>query len=193
MRLCFRYFALNPVYMALILSVEDKSPSWGDNCFIAPNCTIVGDVIMGDGCSVWFNAVIRGDVNSIRIGDRVNVQDGAVIHATYQKTQAIIGNDVSIGHNAIVHGCTVHDHVLVGMGAIVMDNAVVHSNTIVAAGAVVLEGTVCEGGSIWAGVPAKKVKDLPAELLAGEIHRIAQNYGRYSRWFDAVNEAGASR
>jgi carbonic anhydrase/acetyltransferase-like protein (isoleucine patch superfamily) len=176
--------------MALILPVEDKQPSWGDNCFIAPNATIVGDVVMGEGCSVWFNAVIRGDVNSIRIGDRVNVQDGAVIHATYQKTKAIIGNDVSIGHNAIVHGCTVHDHVLVGMGAIVMDNAVVHSNTIIAAGAVVLEGTVCLGGSIYAGVPAKKVKELPAELLSGEIHRIAQNYGRYSRWFDAVNEAG---
>jgi carbonic anhydrase/acetyltransferase-like protein (isoleucine patch superfamily) len=178
--------------MALILPVEDKHPHWGTDCFIAPNATIVGDVIMGDGCSVWFNAVIRGDVNSIRIGNRVNVQDGAVIHATYQKTQAIIGNDVSIGHNAIVHGCTVHDHVLVGMGAIVMDNAVIHSNTIIAAGAVVLEGTECEGGSIWAGVPAKKVKDLPEELLSGEIHRIAQNYSRYSRWFDAVNEAGGN-
>ncbi|RYZ24334.1 MAG: gamma carbonic anhydrase family protein [Chitinophagaceae bacterium] len=176
--------------MALILPVEDKSPSWGPNCFIAPNCTIVGDVYLGEGCSVWFNAVIRGDVNSIRLGDRVNVQDGAVIHATYQKTKAIIGNDVSIGHNAIVHGCTVHDHVLIGMGAIVMDNAVVHSNTIIAAGAVVLEGTVCEGGSIYAGVPAKKVKALPEELRSGEIHRIAQNYGRYARWFDAVNEAG---
>jgi carbonic anhydrase/acetyltransferase-like protein (isoleucine patch superfamily) len=175
--------------MALILPVENAFPSWGPNCFIAPNATIVGDVIMGEGCSVWFNAVIRGDVNSIRLGDRVNVQDGAVLHATFKKTKTVVGNDVSIGHNAIVHGCTVHDHVLIGMGAIVMDNAVVHSNTIIAAGAVVLEGTECLGGSIYAGVPAKKVKELPAELLAGEIHRIAQNYSRYSRWFDAVNEA----
>jgi len=175
--------------MALILPVEDKQPSWGADCFIAPNATIVGDVVMGDRCSVWFNAVLRGDVNSIRLGEQVNVQDGAVVHATYQKTKAIIGNYVSIGHNAIVHGCTVHDNVLIGMGAIVMDNVVVHANTIIAAGAVVLEGTVCEGGSIYAGVPARKVKSLPPELLEGEIHRIANNYTRYSRWFDAVNEA----
>jgi len=176
--------------MALILPVEDKSPQWGNNCFIAPNATIVGDVIMGDDCSIWFNAVVRGDVNSIRIGNRVNIQDGAVIHCTYQKTKAIIGNSVSIGHNAIVHGCTVHDHVLIGMGAIVMDNAVVHSNTIIAAGAVVLEGTVCEGGAIYAGVPAKKVKDISPEKIEGEIDRIANNYLGYSRWFDAVNESG---
>jgi carbonic anhydrase/acetyltransferase-like protein (isoleucine patch superfamily) len=127
--------------MALILPVEEKWPMWGNNCFVAPNCTIVGDVVMGDDCSIWFNAVIRGDVNSIRMGNKVNVQDGAVIHCTYQRTQAIIGNNVSIGHNAIVHGCTIHDNVLVGMGAIIMDNAIVHSNTIIAAGAVVLEGT----------------------------------------------------
>ncbi|RYE01706.1 MAG: gamma carbonic anhydrase family protein [Sphingobacteriales bacterium] len=177
--------------MALILPVEDKHPAWGNDCFIAPNATIVGDVLMGDECSVWFNAVVRGDVNSIRLGNRVNVQDGAVIHATYEKTKAIIGNSVSIGHNAIVHGCTVHDHVLIGMGAIVMDNAVVHSHTIIAAGAVVLEGTVCEGNSIYAGVPAKKVKALPEGLLEGEIHRIANNYLRYSAWFTAVNEAGS--
>ncbi|RYY95798.1 MAG: gamma carbonic anhydrase family protein [Chitinophagaceae bacterium] len=176
--------------MALILPVEDKHPSWGNDCFIAPNATIVGDVIMGDGCSVWFNAVLRGDVNSIRMGNGVNVQDGAVIHCTYQKTTTVIGNGVSIGHNAIVHGCTVHDGVLIGMGAIVMDRAVVHSGTIIAAGAVVLEGTVCEGGSIYAGVPARKVKEVSPELLTGEIQRIAQNYLGYARWFDAVNEAG---
>ncbi|GAA4322159.1 gamma carbonic anhydrase family protein [Flaviaesturariibacter amylovorans] len=179
--------------MALILPVEDKSPSWGKDCFIAPNATIVGDVLMGDGCSVWFNAVVRGDVNSIRMGNGVNVQDGAVIHCTYKKTTTTIGNQVSIGHNAIVHGCTVHDDVLIGMGAIVMDGAVVHSGTIIAAGAVVLEGTVCEGGAIYAGVPAKKVKAVSPELLSGEIHRIAGNYSGYARWFDAVNEAGTGR
>src|SRR5215203_161880 len=147
--------------MALILPVEGVSPKWGDNCFIAPNCTIVGDVEIGSECSVWFNAVVRGDVNSIRLGNKVNVQDGAVIHCTFKRTKAIIGNNVSIGHNAIVHGCTVHDNVLIGMGAIIMDGAVVDRNTIVAAGAVVLEGTVCETGSIYAGVPAKKIKDIP--------------------------------
>lgn len=178
--------------MALILPVEDKNPQWGEDCFIAPNATIVGDVVMGNQCSVWFNAVVRGDVNSIRMGHKVNVQDGAVIHATYQKTKAIIGNNVSIGHNAIVHGCTLHDNVLVGMGSIVMDNAIVHSNTIIAAGAVVLEGTICEGGSIYAGVPAKKVKTISLDKVEGEINRIANNYIRYSKWFDSVNEASQS-
>ena len=176
--------------MALILPVEEKRPVWGNNCFVAPNCTIVGDVVMGDDCSVWFNAVIRGDVNSIRMGNKVNVQDGAVIHCTYQRTQAIIGNSVSIGHNDIAHGCTIHDNVLVGMGAIIMDNAIVHSNTIIAAGAVVLEGTVCEAGSIYAGVPAKKVKEIAQEKIEGEINRIANNYLGYSKWFDGVNAAG---
>ncbi len=176
--------------MALILPVEDKMPQWGEACFIAPNATIVGDVEMGNECSVWFNAVVRGDVNSIRMGNKVNVQDGAVIHCTYKRTQAIIGNNVSIGHNAIVHGCTVHDNVLIGMGSIVMDNAVVHSNTIIAAGAVVLEGTVCEGGAVYAGVPAKKVKAISPEKVEGEINRIANNYVDYARWFEAVNEAG---
>jgi carbonic anhydrase/acetyltransferase-like protein (isoleucine patch superfamily) len=169
--------------MALILPVEDKLPSFGNNCFLAPNATIVGDVVMGDDCSVWFNAVVRGDVNSIRIGNKVNIQDGAVLHATYQKTKTIIGNNVSIGHNAIVHGCNIHDDVLIGMGAIVMDNAVVHSNTIIAAGAVVLEGTIVEAGSIYAGVPAKKVKDISEELIKGEIQRIANNYLHYAGWF----------
>lgn len=175
--------------MALILPVENNFPKWGEACFIAPNCTIVGDVEMGSECSVWFNAVIRGDVNAIRIGNKVNVQDGAVIHCTYQKTKAVIGNNVSIGHNAIVHGCAINDNVLIGMGAIVMDNAVVHSNTIIAAGAVVLEGTICEGGSIYAGVPAKKVKEISEEKVKGEINRIANNYVGYAKWFDAVNLA----
>jgi carbonic anhydrase/acetyltransferase-like protein (isoleucine patch superfamily) len=173
--------------MALILPVEDVFPKWGENCFIAPNATIVGDVVMGSDCSVWFNAVLRGDVNSIRIGDKVNIQDGAVIHCTFKRSETVIGNNVSIGHNAIVHGCTVHDNVLIGMGAIVMDKAVVHSNTIIAAGAVVLEGTVCEAGSVYAGVPAKKVKDIEKDKIEGEINRIANNYLRYSQWFSKVN------
>jgi carbonic anhydrase/acetyltransferase-like protein (isoleucine patch superfamily) len=178
--------------MALILPVDGKLPEFGSNCFLAPNATIVGDVVMGNDCSVWFNAVIRGDVNSIRMGNKVNVQDGAVIHCTYQKTQAIIGNNVSIGHNALVHGCTLHDEVLIGMGAIVMDNAVVHSHTIIAAGAVVLEGTICEPGSIYAGVPAKKVKTIDEAKISGEIHRIANNYVRYADWFrDAVPPTGS--
>lgn len=155
----------------------------GPNCFIAPNATIVGDVVMGKDCSVWFNAVVRGDVNSIRMGDKVNIQDGAVIHATYQKTKTLIGNNVSVGHNAIVHGCTVEDNVLIGMGAIVMDNAHIGSNTIIAAGAVVLEGTHVEAGCIYAGVPAKKVKTISQELIHGEIDRIANNYIMYADWF----------
>ena len=181
--------------MSLILPVKGILPTMGANCFIAPNATIVGDVIMGDDCSVWFNAVIRGDVNSIRIGNKVNVQDGAVIHCTYEKTKAIIGNNVSIGHNALVHGCVIYDNVLIGMGAIVMDNVEVGSNSIVAAGAVVLENTVIESGSIYAGVPAKKVKDISQELINGEINRIANNYLMYSGWFvnpiPAYGQAGS--
>jgi carbonic anhydrase/acetyltransferase-like protein (isoleucine patch superfamily) len=169
--------------MPVILPVEDKFPSFGNNTFIAPNATIVGDVVAGDDCSFWFNTVIRGDVNFIRIGNKVNVQDGACIHCTFQRYGTTIGNNVSIGHNAIVHGCTLHDNVLVGMGAIVMDNSIVHSNTIIAAGAVVLENTVCEPGSIYAGVPAKKVKDISKDLISGEINRIANNYVRYADWF----------
>lgn len=169
--------------MALILPVEDKFPKMGNNCFIAPNATIVGDVTMGDDCSAWFNTVIRGDVNFITMGNKVNVQDGACIHCTYQKCGTTIGNNVSIGHNAIVHGCTIHDNVLIGMGAIVMDNAVINSDTIIAAGAVVLENTICEGGSIYAGVPAKKVKAISSELINGEIRRIANNYIKYAGWF----------
>lgn len=169
--------------MPVILPVLGKSPQMGADCFIAPNATIVGDVVMGNECSVWFNAVIRGDVNHIHMGNKVNVQDGAVIHCTYQKNPTKIGNNVSIGHNAIVHGCTVHDNVLIGMGAIVMDRCEVHSNSIIAAGAVLLEGTVVEAGSIYAGVPAKKVKDISQELISGEIDRIANNYTMYASWF----------
>jgi carbonic anhydrase/acetyltransferase-like protein (isoleucine patch superfamily) len=173
--------------MATILPVEGVFPQMGNNVFVAPNATIVGDVVMGDDCSVWFNTVIRGDVNSIRIGNKVNIQDGAVIHCTYQKTKTIIGNNVSIGHNAIVHGCTLHDNVLVGMGAIIMDHAEVGSNSIIAAGAVVLEGTKVETGSIYAGVPAQKIKEIPRELISGQIDRIANNYVRYAGWFQDVN------
>jgi len=169
--------------MSFILPVKGILPTMGNNCFVAPNATIVGDVVMGDDCSVWFNAVIRGDVNSIRMGNKVNVQDGAVIHCTYQKTKTIIGNNVSIGHNAIVHGCSIDDNVLVGMGAIVMDNVKIGSNVIIAAGAVVLEGTIIEPGCIFGGVPAKKIKEISQELISGEIDRIANNYLMYSGWF----------
>jgi carbonic anhydrase/acetyltransferase-like protein (isoleucine patch superfamily) len=172
--------------MAYIFPVKDVTPEFGNDCFIAPNATIVGDVKMGNQCSVWFNAVIRGDVNSIRMGNKVNVQDGAVIHCTYQKTKTEIGDNVSIGHNAIVHGCKIAANVLIGMGAIVMDNVEIGSNCIVAAGAVVLENTVIEPGSIYAGVPAKKVKDINEELIHGEINRIAENYIMYSSWFKDI-------
>jgi carbonic anhydrase/acetyltransferase-like protein (isoleucine patch superfamily) len=173
--------------MATILPVEGVSPKFGKNCFVAPNATVVGDVVMGDECSVWFNTVIRGDVNSITIGNKVNIQDGAVIHCTYQKAKTVIGNNVSIGHNAIVHGCILHDSVLVGMGAIIMDSAEVGSNSIIAAGAVVLEGTMIEAGSIYAGIPAKKVKDISEELISGQIERIANNYIHYASWFKEAN------
>ena len=175
--------------MALILPVEENKPTWGKDCFIAPNATIVGDVIMGDACSVWFNAVIRGDVNSITIGNKVNVQDGAVIHCTYQKNPTNIGSNVSIGHNAIVHGCTIHDNVLIGMGSILMDRCDIRSNSIIAAGSVVLEGTLVEEGSIYAGVPARKVKDISKEMIHDEIERIANNYVKYSSWFSQFNAA----
>ena len=173
--------------MAIILPVEGKSPRFGKNCFLAPNATVVGDVEMGDECSIWFNAVVRGDVNSIHIGNKVNVQDGVVIHATYQKTKVHIGNDVSIGHNAIVHGCTIEDSVLIGMGAIVMDNVVVGTHSIVAAGAVVLEGTRIESGTIYGGTPARKIKDIPSDLVAGQIERIANHYCIYAGWFKESN------
>lgn len=169
--------------MPVILPVKGISPEIPASCFVAPNATIVGDVQMGQDCSVWFNAVVRGDVNSIRMGNKVNVQDGACIHCTYEKTKTIIGNNVSIGHNAIVHGCTVEDNVLIGMGAIVMDRVKIGRNSIIAAGAVVLEDTEVPPGSIFAGVPAKKVKDISQDLLKGEVERIANNYLMYSSWF----------
>ena len=168
--------------MPVILPVEDKQPKWGENCFIAPNATIVGDVTMGANCSVWFNAVIRGDVNRITIGQDTNIQDGAVIHATYLKASTTIGNRVSIGHNAIVHGCILKDHILVGMGAIVMDNAIVEEYCIIAAGAVVLENTHCESGFIYGGTPAKKLKPITEEQRA-LLDRLPDNYIMYSDWF----------
>ena len=169
--------------MALIKPVNGVHPKIGDKCYLAENATVVGDVVMGDECSIWFNAVVRGDVHYIRMGNRVNVQDGAVIHCTYKKAATNIGNNVSIGHNALVHGCTVKDNVLIGMGAIVMDGVVIEENSIIAAGAVVLENTHIESGSIYAGVPAKKVKTLDAEQTAILIKGIAENYVMYSGWF----------
>ncbi|NQX41916.1 Carbonic anhydrase or acetyltransferase, isoleucine patch superfamily [Pedobacter steynii] len=168
--------------MPVILPVKDKHPIWDENCFIAQNATIVGDVVMGKNCSVWFNAVIRGDVNSITIGDDSNIQDGAVIHATYLKAATVIGNRVSVGHNAIVHGCILKDHILVGMGAIIMDNAVVESYCIIAAGAVVLENTQCESGYIYAGTPAKKIKPITEEQRA-LLNKLPDNYIMYADWF----------
>lgn len=175
--------------MPVIIPCLGKTPQIGNECFIAPTATVIGDVIMGDQCSVWFNAVVRGDVNYIRIGNKVNIQDGAIIHCTYEKNPTVIGDNVSIGHNAIVHGCIVRDDVLIGMGAIVMDRCDIKSNSIIAAGAVVLEGTVVESGCIYAGVPAKKVKDLSKDNLHSEITRIANNYTKYAGWFSEINAA----
>lgn len=167
----------------IIKAVNGKSPTVPEDCYVAENATIVGDVTFGTSCSVWFNAVIRGDVNKITIGNKVNIQDGAIIHCTYQKHATVIGNNVSIGHNAIVHGCDIHDNVLIGMGAIVMDNCVVESNSIIAAGAVLTQNTVVPSGTIYAGVPAKWVKNIDASNFAGEIERISKNYVMYSSWF----------
>lgn len=167
----------------IIKTVRGKDPQIGEDCFIAENATIVGEVTLGARCSVWFNAVIRGDVHYIHIGEEVNIQDGAVIHCTYQKAPTTIGNRVSIGHNAIVHGCTLQDDVLIGMGSIVMDGCVVESGSIVGAGAVVTQGTRVEAGSVYAGIPARKVKDMSPELTKGELERIAKNYLMYSSWF----------
>jgi carbonic anhydrase/acetyltransferase-like protein (isoleucine patch superfamily) len=169
--------------MALIKTVKGIKPTFGNKCFLADNATITGDVVMGDNCSVWFNAVVRGDVHAIRIGSNVNIQDGVVIHCTYQKAPVSIGNNVSIAHNAIVHGCTIHDNVLVGMGAILMDHVVVESNSIIAAGALVSKGTIIETGSVYAGVPAKKIKSVDVALLEGEINRIAESYNMYASWY----------
>lgn len=167
--------------MALIKSVRGFSPQYGDNCFLAENATLVGNIVAGHNCSFWFNCVVRGDVSAIRMGDQVNVQDGAVVHATYQRSETIIGNNVSIAHNAIVHGCTIEDNVLIGMGAIVMDGAIIKSGAIIGAGAVVLQNTVVDSGTIWAGNPAKLLKE--AKDLTSEITRIASAYPKYASWF----------
>ncbi len=171
---------MNPI----IYPIKGKMPKIGKNTFIAPNATIVGDVEMGTDCSVWFNAVVRGDVHFIKIGNNVNIQDGAIIHCTYQKCPVTIGNNVAIAHNAIVHGCTIHDNVLVGMGAIVMDGVVVNSNSIIAAGALVTQGTIVESGTVYAGSPAKKLKAVDKALLEGQINRITRNYTLYASWHD---------
>lgn len=172
----------------IIKTIRGKTPEIGKDCYIAENATIVGEVTMGDKCSIWFNAVLRGDVHFIKMGNKVNVQDGAIVHCTYKKSPTTIGNNVSIGHNAIVHGCTLKDNVLVGMGSIIMDNCVVESNSIIAAGAVVTKGTHVPEGTIFAGMPAKKIKDVSPELSAGEIDRIANNYVKYSGWFKEERE-----
>jgi carbonic anhydrase/acetyltransferase-like protein (isoleucine patch superfamily) len=173
--------------MPLILPVKGVSPKLGKDCFIAENSTIVGDVTMGDNCSIWFNAVVRGDVNYIRIGSNTNIQDGAVIHCTYQKAATDIGSFVSIGHNALVHGCILKNNVLVGMGAIVMDHAVVEEFTIIAAGAIVLENTICESGFLYAGVPAKKIKPLTQEQME-MLKKLPDNYVMYAGWFTPSSE-----
>lgn len=173
--------------MALILPVLEKYPAWGYDCFIAENATLVGDIILGDQCSVWFNTVIRGDVNYIRIGNNSNIQDGAIIHCTYQKAATIIGNDVSIGHRALVHGCTLQDHVLMGMGAIIMDHAVVEEYCIIAAGAIVLENTICESGYLYAGIPARKIKPI-TDAQRQLLNRLPNNYIMYSKWFTDPQE-----
>jgi carbonic anhydrase/acetyltransferase-like protein (isoleucine patch superfamily) len=167
----------------ILKTVRGKTPTYGNACFFAETAVIIGDVMLGDECSVWYHAVIRGDVHHIRIGNRVNIQDGAVIHATFERSPTTIGNRVSIGHNALVHGCTIHDNVLIGMGAIVMDDCIIESNSIIAAGAVVTQGTHVPSGTIYGGVPAKKLKDTPSTLIEGEIERIADNYVKYANWF----------
>ncbi|HQN93687.1 MAG TPA: gamma carbonic anhydrase family protein [Prolixibacteraceae bacterium] len=169
--------------MAIIKSLNGKTPIIGNNCFIAENAAIVGDVTLGDDCSIWFSAVLRGDVHYIKVGNNVNIQDGAIIHCTYQKSPTNIGNNVSIAHGAIIHGCTIHDYVLIGMNAVVLDDAVIESNSIVAAGAVVTKGTVVSSGTVWAGSPAKKIKDISPDLLKGEVERIANSYAMYASWY----------
>ncbi|MDQ1097433.1 MULTISPECIES: gamma carbonic anhydrase family protein [Chryseobacterium] len=169
--------------MAIIRELLGKTPQIGEDTFLAETATVIGDVTMGKECSIWYNAVIRGDVNYIRMGDKVNVQDNAMLHCTYEKHPLKIGNNVSIGHNAIVHGCTIQDNVLIGMGAIVMDECLVEENSIVGAGSVVTQGTHIKSGEVWGGVPARKIKDLSAALLEGEVNRIADNYVLYSSWY----------
>jgi gamma-carbonic anhydrase len=169
--------------MALIKTLNGKTPSIGKDCFLAENATIIGEVELGDNCSVWYNAVIRGDVHFIKIGNNTNIQDNAVVHATYQKSPTRIGSHVTIAHGAIVHGCTLHDNVLVGMNAVVLDDAIVEKNSIIAAGSVVTKGTVVKSGSVYAGIPAKKIKNISQELLDNEITRIAESYQLYAGWY----------
>ena len=169
--------------MALIKELLGKTPKIGENTFLAETATVIGDVTMGRDCSIWYNAVIRGDVHFIKMGDKVNVQDNAMLHCTFEKFPLTIGNNVSIGHNAIVHGCTINDNVLIGMGAIVMDDCLVESNSIVGAGSVVTQGTHIKSGEVWGGIPARKIKDISSELLEGEVNRIANNYVKYSGWY----------
>lgn len=170
--------------MTLIKSVRGYTPQWGKDCYFSENATIIGNVTMGNQCSVWFQAVVRGDVNSIKMGNKVNIQDGAIIHGTFEKAATVIGNNVSIGHRAIVHGATLENNILIGMGAIIMDNAVVQSNCLIAAGAIVLENSVCESGYLYAGVPAKKIKKLENDLFEGTVKRIADAYIKYASWFE---------
>ena len=169
--------------MAIIRTLLGKTPQIGDGSFLAETATVIGDVTMGENCSIWYNAVIRGDVNFIKIGSKVNVQDNVMLHCTFEKFPLIIGDNVSIGHNAIVHGCTIKDNVLIGMGAIVMDDCTVESNSIVGAGSVVTQGTHIKSGEVWGGIPARKIKDISSELLEGEVNRIANNYVKYSGWY----------
>lgn len=169
--------------MALIRELRGKTPQFGENCFLAETATVIGDVVTGNNCTIWYGAVLRGDVHYIRLGHNTNVQDNAVIHATYQKSPTTIGDNVTIAHGAIIHGCTIHDNVMIGMNAVVLDDAVVESNSIVAAGSVVSKGTRVESGSVYGGIPAKKIKDISPELLEGEIKRIAKAYGMYSGWY----------
>lgn len=169
--------------MALIKELRGIKPYIGKDVFLAETCVIVGEVSIGDECSIWYNAVLRGDVNSISLGNRVNIQDNAMVHCTYLKYPTRLGNNVSVGHNAIVHGCTIKDNVLIGMGAIVMDDCLIESNALIAAGAVVTQGTHIKEGELWAGIPAKKIKDVPESLRKGEIERIANNYVKYSSWY----------
>lgn len=173
--------------MAIIKTVRGKTPVIGNNCFLAENAVIIGDIIIGDNCSIWYGAILRGDVNYIKLGNNVNIQDNAVIHATYQKSPTNIGNNVSIAHGAVVHGCTIHDNVLIGINSVILDDAVINSNSIIAAGAIVTKGTEVESGSVYGGSPAKKIKELSLELLHGEIDRIANNYQMYSGWYKEVN------
>lgn len=172
--------------MALIKSVRGFTPQLGNNCYLAENSTIVGDVIAGNNCSFWFNSVVRGDVNSIRIGNKVNIQDGSVLHCTYNKTKILLGDNVCVGHNAIIHGATIHDNVLVGMGAIIMDNAVIYENSIIAAGSLVLEDTIVESGSIYGGIPAKKIKSIDKNEVKEMVEKTANNYIMYAKWYEEL-------